>query len=76
MTAELLSSIGARSAFAKTLIAATHDRWSRWRALAAPVQSPSRRVPRRNVLRGEQGFTLTEYMVAVAVVEVFSAIDA
>jgi hypothetical protein len=76
MTAELPGSIGAHSTFAKTLIAATHDRWSRWRALAAPVQSPIRRVPIWNVLPGEQGFTLTNFMVAVAAVEVFSSFTA
>jgi hypothetical protein len=35
MTAELLGWIGALSAFAKTFIVATHDRWSRRRTSSA-----------------------------------------
>ncbi len=71
MTAELQGWIGAFSAVAKTFIAATHDHWSRRRALPAPVLSP---IPRRKIRRDEQGFTATELMVAVGIVGVLSAI--
>ncbi len=76
MTAELLGWIGVFSVMAKTLIAATHDHWSRLRALPALVPPPGRRVPGRKILRGEQGFTATELMVVVGIVGVLSAIAA
>lgn len=76
MKAELLGLVSALSASGKTLIVETHDRWSRWRALPARVQFPSRRVPRCIALRGERGFTLIELMVTIAIAGVLSAIAA
>jgi len=44
--------------------------------LQRPYSPACRRIPRRNVLRAEQGFTLMEFMLAIAVVGVLFAIAA
>lgn len=76
MTAELLGRISARSAFAKTVIAATWGGTSPSHALPAPVPSPRRRFTGRTVLSGERGFTMTELMVTVGIVAILSAVAA
>ena len=76
MTAELLGWVGALHAIAKALLLRHGDYRPLGCLLPTPVPARSQRVPRHVTLRGERGFTLIEFMVAVLIIGLLSGIAA
>ena len=76
MTAELLGWVGTLHAIAKALVLRYRDYRPLGCLLPTPVPARSQRVPRHVTLRGERGFTLIEFMVAVLIVGLLSGIAA